>query len=254
MTPIAKLIVQDGILGQNRTSSDRTYLRQLMEDVHCFETTQTMDMAWDLVKRLDGEDYKKMGDYIFLPAPKTWIEFETYGEKMAFHLEEVKGGFYMTAIIHHDGSSSFNPVGLINNNLKLSMIPGYGLGNAPKDFHKQIAIFCRLIYVLLSLINTPKIIGRRQRMPQNAFEKKLVKKLGVGKFPLHAWTEIKLQVSKPTEIDDGEEHEAHLTGRRALHFCRAHLRVRMGKLEYVSSHWRGDPAIGIKQSRYAVTP
>jgi hypothetical protein len=100
------------------------------------------------------------------------------------------------------------------------------------------------------LINSPKVIGRRQFMPH----KVLVKNFTGGSFPLHAWTEIRLEVSKPPEIDDGGPHEARLTGRRALHFCRAHLRIRYGQLEYVSPHWRGDPSVGIKQSRYIVTP
>jgi hypothetical protein len=105
---------------------------------------------------------------------------------------------------------------------------------------------------LLALINSPRIIGRQQHMPSRVLEQKLTRGFGVGKFPLHAWTEIKLEVAKPIEIDDGEPHEAHLTGRRALHFVRKHLRLWNGELIYVTSHWRGDPALGIKQSRYRV--
>ena len=104
------------------------------------------------------------------------------------------------------------------------------------------------------LINSPHIIGRRQHMPHAGLERQLTRGLAGGKFPLHAWTEIKLQVAKPVEIDDGEPHEAHLTGRRALHFVRKHIRIRLGQLEYVSAHWRGDPSIGIKRSRYTVKP
>lgn len=87
-------------------------------------------------------------------------------------------------------------------------------------------------------------------MPHRKVERELTKAFGLGKFPLRAWTELRLTVAKPAEIDDGESHEAHLTGRRALHFCRKHIRIRNGKLEYVSAHWRGDPALGIKQTRY----
>lgn len=89
-------------------------------------------------------------------------------------------------------------------------------------------------------------------MPHRGLERALIanQKL-VGKFPLHAWTEIKLHVTPPKEAEG--EHEAHLTGERALHFCRAHLRIRLGRLEVVKAHWRGNPAIGIKQSRYTVT-
>jgi hypothetical protein len=105
----------------------------------------------------------------------------------------------------------------------------------------------------LALINTPRIIGRRQHMPHQGMQRKIAagKKM-VGKFPLKAWTEIKLEVMPP--VIDGGQHEARLTGGKALHFCRAHLRIRMGHLERVSAHWRGDPSLGIKQTRYSVIP
>jgi hypothetical protein len=49
---------------------------------------------------------------------------------------------------------------------------------------------------------------------------------------------------------DGTVHEAHYTGEKCLHFCRSHLRVRNGRLEQVKAHWRGNPSLGIKQTRY----
>ncbi|QPF81665.1 hypothetical protein IC762_17725 [Bradyrhizobium genosp. L] len=105
-----------------------------------------------------------------------------------------------------------------------------------------------LLVPLLAMINTPRIIGRCQHMPHAGLARDLRKRFGAGRFPLRAWTEIQLKVTPP-EQGEGEA-EAHLTGARALHFCRAHLRVRLGRLELVSSHWRGDPALGIKQSKY----
>lgn len=114
-----------------------------------------------------------------------------------------------------------------------------------------------LMYAALSVINTPRVIGRRQHMPHAGLQRKLAQARGmVGKFPLHAWTEIKLEVSPP-RLDrsaTGDPHEARLTGAKALHFCRCHLRVRLGQLELVSAHWRGDPALGMKQSRYKLLP
>lgn len=111
-----------------------------------------------------------------------------------------------------------------------------------------------LLLCLLAMINTPRIVGRRQHMPHRGLEKDLLRaRPVVGKFPLHAWTEIKLEVSPP-RIENSDVHEAHLTGARALHFCRAHLRIRNGYLEIVRAHWRGDASLGIKQSRYSVIP
>lgn len=111
-----------------------------------------------------------------------------------------------------------------------------------------------ILIAALAMINTPRIIGRRQYMPHAGLQRRLAAAKGmVGKFPLHAWTEIKLEVRPPEEAGDAE-HQTYLTGEKALHFCRAHLRVRLGKLEYVRSHWRGNPALGIKQSRYTLVP
>ena len=110
-----------------------------------------------------------------------------------------------------------------------------------------------MIAVILSLINTPKTIGRRQHMPHRGLQKNLLRSRSpIGKFPLHAWTEILLHVTAPKDLSDEGSVEAHLTGAKALHFCRAHLRVRFGRVEVVKGHWRGDASLGIKRSRYKV--
>jgi hypothetical protein len=132
-----------------------------------------------------------------------------------------------------------------------SVIDGYEKRMQAAHPDKELARLQALsLYAYLVMINSPRVIGRRQHPPH----KVLQKGFAGGHFPLHAWTEIKLEVTKPTLIDDGEPHQARLTGLRALHFCRAHVRIKNGKLEYVTAHWRGDASIGIKRSRYAVTP
>jgi len=105
------------------------------------------------------------------------------------------------------------------------------------------------IYAALALINTPRIIGRRTRLPHAGLQRKLAAMHHmVGKYPLQAWHEVVLEVGPPKV--DSREVEGRLTGARALHFCRAYLRVRNGMVEIVNAHWRGDPALGIKQTRY----
>jgi hypothetical protein len=107
-------------------------------------------------------------------------------------------------------------------------------------------------YALLGMINTPRIFQRIVHQPHSGLNRKMVAaKPLLGKFPLGAWTEILLKVPAP---EDGPKSvsgaEGYLSGERALHWCRAHLRYRLGQWEIVSDHWRGNPAIGIKQSRY----
>lgn len=122
-----------------------------------------------------------------------------------------------------------------------------------RDFTENALRMGMLVFGALAFINSPKIIGRRQHMPHKGLERELLKNQKViGSFPLHAWTEIALDVTPPKEAAGQHEFEAHLTGRRALHFVRSHLRIREGRLQFVKSHWRGDAALGIRQSRYTV--
>jgi hypothetical protein len=250
-------------------------LRDLLHDTHYFETTEILPTAHEFTNSLTKK-WNKVGfdgidpftGLVFLPAPKTWIEWKAInGVRMAIHLQDTSNekadvNFFVfdpeldDVAVSWLGSVSLNGgdffVGNGSHEVRIH-VPQW-----MEDTLKSIggSMFAQsmlsMSHLMLAFINSPKIIGRQQHMPHRALEKALIKTFGAGKFPLRAWTEIKLHVSKPVEIDDGEPHEAHLTGRRALHFCRKHIRIRRGRLEYVSAHWRGDPAIGIKQSRYKV--
>jgi hypothetical protein len=107
-------------------------------------------------------------------------------------------------------------------------------------------------YATLALINSPRVVGQRGHYPHGRMERERLKKLKlVGKFPPRAWTEILLEVApNPKDHRTGTPEEMHLTGERCPHYCRTYLRVRHGMLEYVEGHWRGNPALGMKRSRY----
>jgi hypothetical protein len=214
----------------------------------------------------------------FLPAPKTWIEWRfTNCQRLALLLEENEDHTAARATLFSELNAEDNAdvgaseIGMLS--LTSSEFFRFGLhaDNSPRyvffppamraaiDDHghsltveKAIEWLLAHAHYCLVCINSPRIMGRKQHIPHAGLERSLRQTFGAGKFPLQGWTEILLKVSKPVEIDDGEPHEAHLTGRRALHFCRKHIRIRNGQLEHVSAHWRGDPALGIKQSRYTV--
>lgn len=250
MTPLAQRHLRsllDGEAGSG--ASSRREMLKLMEDIHCFEVTAALPMLAEIKAAADklsdpGEMYRGR---TFLPAPKTWIEWTIGNRRFALLLIEGEGIARAILVMGH----GFFELGWISTEADDYSSNGNEILMYTEFLHVKPEIYLAAAHRLLILINTPRIIGRRQHMPHRGLERELLRKQKwVGKFPLHAWTEIKLSISKPTEIDDGEPHEAHLTGRRALHFCRAHLRFRCGQLEYVTSHWRGDPALGIKQSRY----
>lgn len=222
-------------------------------DIHCFECSELNELVSDW----KGEDTERAGNTLrFLPAPKTWIEWKPIDSDVRRALLFVERNFegfpgcdVFNYFGHHERPLSASHIGhLAYGSDDVFVVP---LRDGDSGLIDRHYIFKGAMFI--AMINTPRVIGRKQHMPNRGLERKLTKGFGVGKFPLHAWHEIKLNVLKPIEIDDGEPHEAHLTGRRALHFCRAHLRIRNGHVEFVTSHWRGDPALGIKQTRYRLT-
>jgi len=257
MTPLAAYLAKqivarpkhrEGVWRDPKAIGD---LRFALEDIHCFDITQCEELIFDFMQLYRRPDtgaalFDRLG---FLPAPKTWLEWkDSNGNRVAMLIRQVPD---IDGIDRAD-TTAYCAEGSTRCG---SISPSTGkIFVDPKDSgDPQIRKVVSFAVFVLPLINSPKIIGRRQHMPNVGLERRLTRGLGAGKFPLHAWTEILLQVSKPVDIDDGEPHEAHLTGRRALHFCRKHIRIRNGQLEYVRAHWRGDPALGIKRSRYTVT-
>lgn len=249
MTPLAHRITKELTLPvKRRTFDDRAGLLRRMDDVHCFEVSEVVGLA----RAMQGQ----MGEHgvdersTFLPAPKTWVEWSEGRGRYGYLLEEVGDGEVRVTGACDFGQSSFgtwkeSPFALTYSPWK---------GTPTEDLSAFLAsgrASQEHFLSVLAIINTPRIIGRRQHMPHRGLERRLTKALGVqGKFPLNAWTEIKLQVGPPKDMSGDGSTEAHLTGQRALHFCRSHLRIRLGRLELVRSHWRGDASLGIKQSRY----
>lgn len=275
MTPLAMLITKQLTLPKKRRFfTDHCGLLPLMSDVHCFEVSEVFAAARTLVlgPAAEIEDLEDRGRYIsdriqkvseytsFLPAPNTWIEWTNeLGGRTGVLLREDKGGFCQIRIAENIADRrDFHSSGGI---YRMALGGGYGdalrfQSTVTLDEQARLSL-CSLLITLngiLAMINTPRIIGRRQHMPHRGLERKLVAASGiVGKFPLNAWTEIKLEVTAPKDASDSASVEAHYTGARALHFCRAHLRMRLGQLEIVRSHWRGDGSLGIKQSRYKLS-
>lgn len=235
MTPLAQAIAKQATLPPHKRKplfDGKSVLdpAEFISDIHCFECSEVFDLACDLV------DTHKMHavapDTIFVPAPRTWIEHRD---------EDGRKGWLLTE----------HPLRyrIVMEREDRFIVHEY------KDFFKKwdepTHLMAGLIMAMLALVNTPHIIGRREYPPHKGLVR-LWQKRFAKKYPLHAWQEIKLSVSKPIEIDDDEPHSAQIGGRRALHFCRAHLRIRLGQLEFVHSHWRGDPALGTKLTRYRV--
>jgi hypothetical protein len=279
MTPLAhRILKQLTIPPKDRTFKDWPRgTVQAIRDAHYFETTQIIPLAQQLLismadksdgrgparevlgrqvtmasDRLMGKFSQMANRLAFLPAPITWIEFEDkeIGKRRAFLLNDgvlYQENWITVLCLDENGvdhSFSFPKNGDMSANVM------HGDGGLITDEEMLVnSMFLGMCISMLALINTPKVIGRRQHLPHVGLQRALARAHGsVGKYPLQAWTEICLDVGMP-DFAEGE-HEARLSGSKALHFCRAHLRLRNGHVEFVRSHWRGDPAIGIKRSRY----
>lgn len=268
MTPLAHRIVKDLTLPvKERSKFDHGQILQQMDGVHCFEISEIHMAALDVGAR-SWRSGELMHTQAFLPAPKTWIEGRFGFGRVGFLLLDHGDGEVITWMAMSEGDRSWSsyPDSM---NLDLawrsekSPFPvrinksDYGRfleDRAGVDSTIGRAVSARMLLGALAFINTPHVIGRRQHMPHRGLERELIRQQKiVGRFPLHAWTEIILDVAPPKDADGEHEYEAHLTGRRALHFVRAHLRIKDGQLSFVKAHWRGDAALGIRRSRYVVT-
>lgn len=249
MTPLAYQIAKELTLPlKHRDFNDNAGLLARMGDIHCFEISDALPLTEELAQHISRGKIDERTS--FLPAPKTWIECHPRKDSwFAWFLEEVPG------------DPSIATVCTVLNSPDVEMFGSVANGRIRLGATKQEAYVdeiagvesADLLLASIAVINTPRVIGRQTHAPNRWLERRLLSLRGIiGKFPLHAWTEIQLKITEPADTASGVE-EVHYTGEKALHFCRSHLRVRFGRVEIVRSHWRGDASLGIKQSRYHVS-
>lgn len=264
MTPLARKIVEQRTLPINQRTfdDDEGKILNEMSDIHCFDITEILELCKDLARDLLDHPRDMPDTTSFLPAPRTWIEYNDNGLINGFLLIDKFNGTAsrFEAQINECNWASYRENDFILNERNSSrVVRNVNPPTASNDFLEYVSYIeveryhSLTLLVALAMINTPKIIGRRQKMPQRKLERDILNsKMITGNFPLHAWTEIVLKVNTNDTSGDPVV-EAHLTGKKALHFCRAHLRIKCGRVEFVKAHWRGDASIGIKRSRYKLT-
>jgi predicted nucleic acid-binding Zn ribbon protein len=177
MTPLAHCIVKELTLpAKRRTFEDKCGLLDRMDDVHCFEVSEIMDVAGDIAKS-EADRGRTLDVLAFLPAPKTWIEWQyANGDREGVLLCEHDDGTLASArwaYLNREGrflSSDF--VGY----LKLR-----GDGNALSRHlavieAKNVAVvrgYTILMYGILAMINAPRVIGRTTHMPHSGLQRKI---------------------------------------------------------------------------------
>jgi hypothetical protein len=300
VTPLAHSLLRGAVEGSGRGmfgyKDTVPLLLDCLRDVHCFEVSAAAPMLVELcaamldkygdIRRVEDvppEQSELVGRHVFLPAPKTWIEWRApWGERVALLLQawggeldrpfadEAQyerarqaracspwGGGAATAVLFTPESLGF--IGLLSTASDDCVYAGGRVAVSPalRAAADSIAPPANLVSVLLGmghhylmLINSPKLVGRTDHTAHRSLQRQVAQH--ERGWNLRDWTEIKLQVTKPRGLDDGEPHADQITGKRALHFVRKFIRVRLGKLEYVSAHWRGDPALGVCRADYTL--
>ncbi len=262
MTPLALAILKERLLPPaKRTLEDGCGILEKIDDIHCFEVSDVVDIARGLARapeltvREQTDRFVAMADRTtFLPAPKTWIEYIDKGVRVGWLLTESGN----RAEVRHAGSgrgrswSAFPEVcsfglGAKGGDPEELFVPA---GMSDEASHAKMWQIIEL-QAFLALINTPRVIGRREHEPHRGIERRLRAAHGDDAFKLHGWAEIKLDVNSAEGAPETDGDR--MTGQKALHFCRAHLRMKLGRVEIVRAHWRGDAALGIKPARYTVT-
>ncbi len=71
-----------------------------------------------------------------------------------------------------------------------------------------------------------------------------------GKPPLFSHDMMTIDLGRPSERGVKHSGDGHT---RPHHFCRAFLRFRLGRMEMVRPHWRGNAAIGVRAPNFRVT-
>ncbi|MBS1015173.1 hypothetical protein [Acetobacter persici] len=258
MTPLAQAILKD----MNRTKNCKKMPGGIMvikklEECTFFDATNVLDAAMDLQGKMIEVD--SGDDLIFLPSNPVFIEFyepEHRSVRYGFMLEEQKGDIIQTEFqLNRRGKYQWFNRRTSHLDLFRKHDPDRHPNARERTNQLRKLFFDWPIAAILAMINSPRIISRKTHLPQSYEQKHLAnKKTPVGKYPLQAWTELLLEVTPPKDESGLPERETVLTGERALHFVRAHLRIVGGKLVRVSAHWRGNAALGIKRTRYTVIP
>jgi hypothetical protein len=269
MTPIISRIVKDQCKRPaQRHFHDVAKIAHHLADVHCFEVSDVIMLAMEWADDLKKRKAEPPGRLAFLPAPVTALEYidpllsgPNAGHRGCLLLVQPPET-ETTALLYYLMERGSVPMGLIylqtaarSTGVILPANNGEDPRNSSdKETRESVAEFenfqTLIIYSLLAMINTPRYFSRETHKPAQAMQQRLAAaKPLVGRFNLHPWTEIRLEVP-PDPEDETATRESHLTGERAFHFCRSYLWVSRGIV--CPGHWRGNPALGIKQTRYSV--
>lgn len=258
MTPLAMKYAKQMLANEASAGHISASLTRFMNAVCCFDMSNVLEMAVSAIEPfakdiIDGKSIHQQ--LAFLPASVTWLEWiDQKGLRFAVCLNEISDDSARLEMFYtdYDGCLCGAEIGHLTLAGSVSGFLDFGR-YAPKSPREISTALTGLVYAFLAIINTPKIIGRRTNASHKGFASRINRCRGLpGRFPLNAWTEIKLSVATQDETGSPAVEARYVSGKRALHFVRSHLRLWNGTLIFIKSHWRGSSTLGIRRSRYVL--
>jgi hypothetical protein len=226
--------------------------RQLVEGARCLRVhNDVIELAGGIVH--EPEKLAAAAPYIFLPAVDTWMEWEDEVGNIGLFFggkgESVTMGRGFFAVQKHQDPTDQGDMLIFNYDLEsyqINHLPHPTMDMSDRLIHAQATSQLKpIIFAVLALINSPKIIRTRE-IDITRLNKK---RASLGRYTFHPHHEVRLNVDKRSITTVKGEGDG---ASKCLHFVRTHLRFvpTQGGYTLVHPHWRGDPALGIRDTHY----
>lgn len=227
-------------------------MRRLADDTRVLRVhNDVIALAGGIVH--DRAKLESAAPFIFLPAVNTWIEWEDQAGKIGLLFtgkgDSVCMGHGLFAARRTTDPRDSGDMILFNYDLEtfhIQHIPHPEMDFKDRMIHAEATAQLKpIIFAILALINSPKII-RSKEIDVSRINKK---RAAMGRYLFHPHHEVRLNVDKRSITTVKGEGDG---ASKCLHFVRTHLRFvpSQGGYTLVHPHWRGDPALGIRDTHY----
>ncbi len=272
MTPLAYQLMSELLKPHKKQAPwcrDDKYMQGIFQhfgDTYCFDVSEVQDLIRDLANKLE-QDYATDPERFdprlaFLAAPSMWIETSFPGSGSAPKGARIAAAYWL------------NPLTDDPQRVLVDVFTGV-TGTVPRDANPSIKLHSLagsltllqqpdiqylahtkdhfLVYAMLAIINSPRVIPQDEIQPHRGHAREL-RQRGLP-FEPKPWRKITLSVSRSAVLEATGEDTGTLHGTKAHHFVRRFARIRLGRLEVVKAHWRGNPERGEKPpGTYVVKP
>jgi hypothetical protein len=271
VTPLAHAIAADRTLPRRKRRFGDAFDELELLNCQFFDFSQIVPLMVTVIEKFGART--RSGDLsawpcesLFLPAARCWFEFSGASigtdklppmegaaldvKYIALLLDVNERG--QICIVEHVRLLASGD--LLRERLPARFTPGgYLETSCPPSREEHAVALAAMVLACCVLINSPRVVATQQTPPHRGLQRTLTSMgvLGDG-VRLREWTTVLLDVGPPPLGAESAEDRPRFLGARALHFCRRYLRVRLGRLEVVSPHWRGDPTLGTVRKSYRV--